>query len=86
LNTIYNIAYGESTSLNELVAVLKEELGKFDTKILAVKPNYGAERLGDIPHSLASIEKAKKVLGYNPEFDIKTGLKNAIKWYYENLK
>lgn len=86
LNTIYNIAFGNSTSLNELVTILKEELGKFDAKILSVEPNYGSERLGDIPHSLASIEKAKKVLGYNPEFDIKTGLKNAIKWYYENLK
>ena len=85
LNTVYNVAYGTNTTLNELVAILKEELGKFDSGINDVKVVHGQERAGDIPHSLASIEKAKTMLGYNPEFDIKKGLNRAIKWYWENL-
>ena len=47
---------------------------------------HGPNRQGDVPHSLASIEKAKKLLGYDPQFDIKTGLKEAVSWYWNNLK
>lgn len=86
LNTVYNVAFGENTNLNELVAILKEELCVFDSQIREVEISYGPERAGDIPHSLASIAKAKTNLGYNPEFDIKNGLKKAIPWYWENLK
>jgi len=86
LNTVYNVAYGTNTSLNELVSILKTELGGFDNGIKNIEPTYGAERAGDIPHSLASIEKAKTMLGYKPEFDIKTGLNLAINWYWNNLK
>ncbi len=86
INTVYNVAYGSNTTLNKLVAILKEELGNFDSKIMEVEVIYGQERAGDIPHSLASIDKAKTMLGYNPEFDIKKGLNKAIKWYWENLK
>ena len=46
---------------------------------------YGSKRVGDIPHSHASIEKAKKNLNYNPQFSLETGLKEAVKWYWENL-
>ncbi len=86
LNTVYNVAYGNNTTLNELVAILKEGLGKFDPAINSVVVKHGQERAGDIPHSLASIDKAKTMLGYNPEFDIKKGLSRAIEWYWENLK
>jgi len=86
LNTVYNVAYGENTTLNQLVSVLKKELSEFDEKIANIEPVYGEERVGDIPHSLASIEKAKSKLGYNPPFDIKKGLAEAVKWYWENLK
>jgi UDP-N-acetylglucosamine 4-epimerase len=47
---------------------------------------YGPNRAGDIPHSLASIEKAKKQLNYNPKFSFQEGLKEAVSWYWENLK
>ncbi|MEA3444231.1 MAG: LPS biosynthesis protein WbpP, partial [Bacteroidota bacterium] len=50
-----------------------------------VKAKYGPERQGDVVHSLASIDKARNLLGYNPKFDIKKGLKEAVKWYWENL-
>lgn len=86
LNQVYNVAYGERTDLNELSHLLKEYLAEFDPEIKNVPIKYGPERKGDVPHSLASVDKAKKLLGYNPQFDIKTGLKEAVKWYWTNLK
>ncbi|MDY8136301.1 SDR family oxidoreductase [Aquimarina sp. 2201CG5-10] len=86
LNNVYNTAFGERTTLNELVTLLKEYLSDFDPAIKNVEVKNGPERRGDVPHSLASIEKAKTLLGYEPEFDIKSGLKEAVKWYWENLK
>ena len=47
---------------------------------------YGPVRKGDIPHSLASIDKARQLLGYDPRFNMKQGLREAVKWYWENLK
>ncbi|QLG46706.1 SDR family oxidoreductase [Costertonia aggregata] len=85
-NTVYNVAYGERTDLNELVELLKKYLSNFDPKIADVEVKYGPSRQGDVPHSLASIEKAKNILGYDPKFDIKSGLKEAVNWYWENLK
>lgn len=86
LNTVYNVAYGESTTLNELTNCLKEYASEYDAKIAAVPILYGPNRVGDIPHSLASIDKAKKLLNYNPQYSLKQGLKEAVKWYWENLK
>ncbi|MEC3966158.1 SDR family oxidoreductase [Flagellimonas halotolerans] len=85
-NTVYNVAYGERTTLNELVAMLKEYLSDFDSEIKNVNVEYGPNRKGDVPHSLASIEKAKTLLGYKPSYDIKSGLKEAVSWYWKNLK
>ena len=86
VNTVYNVAYGERTDLNELVALLKEYLSGFDNKIATVSVLHGPNRQGDVPHSLASIDKAKELLGYDPQFDIKLGLKEAVTWYWKNLK
>ncbi len=86
INTVYNTAYGERTDINELVGLLKEYLSAFDNKIAEVSVIYGPNRQGDVPHSLASIDKAKKLLDYDPQFDIKTGLKEAVNWYWNNLK
>lgn len=86
LNTVYNTAFGERTDLNELTQLLKEYLSEFDSEIKNIKNNYGPTRAGDVPHSLASIDKAKQLLGYDPKFDIKSGLKEAVQWYWENLK
>ncbi|MCG8581780.1 MAG: LPS biosynthesis protein WbpP, partial [Bacteroidales bacterium] len=58
----------------------------FDSEIAKVEIKYGPERAGDIPHSLASIAKASELLNYNPKYNIQTGLKEAIGWYWENLK
>ncbi len=86
LNTIYNTAYGDRTTLNQLTTYLKELLSRFDPEIIKVEVIHGPARNGDIPHSLASIEKAKTQLGYNPQFAMKEGLKEAVKWYWDNLQ
>lgn len=86
VNTVYNTAYGERTTLNQLVGYLKEFLSEYDRQIASVAVEYGPNRLGDIPHSLACIDKAKSLLGYSPRFNMRDGLKEAVKWYWENLK
>jgi UDP-N-acetylglucosamine 4-epimerase len=83
---IFNIAYGERTSINELFYILRDNLSLFDSKIAEVKPIYGQEREGDIAHSLSDISKARNLLGYTPEYSVKEGLEKASKWYWENLK
>ncbi|MDG1572741.1 SDR family oxidoreductase [Robiginitalea sp. M366] len=86
VNQVYNVAYGERTSLNELTELLKKYLSAFDPEIGKVEIVHGPERLGDIPHSLASVDKARSLLGYAPEFDINRGLQQAVSWYWENLQ
>ncbi|NQV77481.1 MAG: SDR family oxidoreductase [Lutibacter sp.] len=85
INTVYNVAYGDRNTLNDLMSYLKEYLSEFDSKIKEVKVIYGPIRKGDIPHSHASVEKAKKLLNYYPNFNLQKGLKEAVKWYYKNL-
>lgn len=86
VNTVYNTAVGDRTTLNQLVHYIKEGLTTYDEKIASVEIKYGSNRAGDIPHSLASIEKAERLLGYAPSHSIKQGLKEALAWYWENLK
>lgn len=86
VNTVYNTAYGDRNTLNDLVGYLKKYLTEFDAKIADVEIVYGANRVGDIPHSLASIDKAKTILGYTPKYSLQEGLKEAITWYWKNLK
>ena len=86
LNQIYNTAFGERTTLNQLVNYLREFLSEYDPQISTIEPTHGPNRLGDIPHSLASIEKAKKLLAYTPSYSMRDGLKEACRWYWENLQ
>jgi len=86
VNTVYNAAFGDRTTLNDLVRSLKQSLSNFDPKIAEVPIIFGPNRAGDIPHSLASISKAKDLLGYNPKFSMQEGLNEAVKWYWENLR
>jgi len=85
INTVYNVAFGDRNTLNELMSYLKDYLSEFDAKISEIEVVYGPNRAGDIPHSHASVEKAKKNLKYNPQFSLKQGLKEAVQWYWENL-
>ncbi|RTZ02909.1 SDR family oxidoreductase [Flavobacterium sp. RSP49] len=85
INTVYNTACGDRNTLNDLVGYLKDFLTKYDSEIANVTVVYGPNRAGDIPHSLASIDKAKALLGYNPKFGMQEGLKEAVHWYWDNL-
>ena len=84
-NQVFNVAYGDRTTLVELIDYLKKHLSKFDSKIQDVVVKHGPNRTGDIPHSLASIEKAQQLLGYEPQFNINQGLEKAVEWYWSNL-
>jgi UDP-N-acetylglucosamine 4-epimerase len=86
INTVFNTAFGDRNTLNNLIDYLKENLAQYDSKIKEVAVIYGPNRAGDIPHSLASIDKAKELLGYNPKFSLQEGLKQAISWYWETLR
>lgn len=85
LNQVYNVAHGERTTLKELFFSLRELAGKYDDRILTIEPEYGPAREGDIPHSLASIEKAGKLLGYAPVLNVRQGLEESVKWFWNNL-
>jgi UDP-N-acetylglucosamine 4-epimerase len=86
VNQVYNTACAERTTLNQLVDYLKEFLSKYDPEISNIEVIHGENRVGDIPHSLACIDKARNLLGYEPAFKFREGLKEAVKWYWENLK
>jgi UDP-N-acetylglucosamine 4-epimerase len=75
LNEVYNIAFGAQTSLNELFELIKELAGS------DLAPKYGPERKGDVKHSLADIGKAKSLLGYDPKFSMREGMKETFEWY-----
>lgn len=75
----FNIAYGGREYLIDIYYGLTEALG------VDIEPNFGLERAGDIKHSNADISKAKQLLGYEPEYSFKDGIKLAIEWYKENL-
>lgn len=85
VNTVYNVAYGDRNTLNDLVGYLKKYLSDLDDNVKSIEVIHGPNRLGDIPHSHASIDKAKKLLNYNPKFSLQKGLEEAVKWYWENL-
>lgn len=84
-NTVYNIAFGERTTLLELFNLIQQNLIRFDSEISSIEPEYGQFRTGDIPHSLADISKARTLLGYNPEYNIASGIAAATEWYWNNL-
>jgi UDP-N-acetylglucosamine 4-epimerase len=84
VNTVYNVAYGEQSSLNQLVQLLKKYLSVSDPSIEGIKVKYGPNREGDIQHSLASVEKAKKNLNYLPGYNFEEGLRIAVEWYKVN--
>lgn len=86
INQIYNTACGERTTLNQLVNYLKEYLSMFDNEVKNIKIIHGPTRTGDIPHSLACIDKAKSLLEYDPQFPMKRGLRESVAWYWNNLK
>ena len=86
LNTVYNTAYGETTTLTDLVKYMKTYLSEYDPTIKSIEIKNRPTRVGDVPHSLASIEKATRLLNYRPQFSLREGLQESIRWYWENTK
>ena len=84
-SNIYNVAFGERTSLNELFLLLKDNL-KSHNIIYEKEPIYESFRSGDVRHSLASITKISSNLGYSPYYDISNGIKKSIGWYVDSVK
>ncbi len=78
---VYNVAVGDRTSLNTLFASIQENLLELVGSHDKVNPNYRDFRAGDVRHSLADINKAKKLLGYSPEYSVRAGLDKATDWY-----
>lgn len=86
VNQVFNIAFGGNTTLIELFNFLKENLSNFDQDIKSIEPIFGPYRPGDIPHSQASIEKAKQLMNYNPKYSASKGFELACGWYWNNIK
>jgi UDP-N-acetylglucosamine 4-epimerase len=86
INQVFNVAYGGNTTLNELFETLRNNLAKYKPEIGTLQPIYGPYRKGDIPHSQASIEKAKKIINYQPKYSAPAGFELACEWYWNNLK
>ncbi|MBC7915791.1 MAG: NAD-dependent epimerase/dehydratase family protein, partial [Pyrinomonadaceae bacterium] len=81
INQVYNVAYGERTTLNQLLESLMNNLSTYDPEIKSIEISYGPLRNGDIPHSLASVDKAVQLLDYQPRYSIDIGLKEAVSYY-----
>ena len=84
-NQVYNVAYGERKDLNTLFNLIKNELSKRIPEIKNIDALYGDARKGDVKHSLADISKAKRLLDYNPQFDLEEGMSLAIDWYIQSI-
>jgi len=86
LNQFYNVANGSRVSILEMTNLARNFVSKYDRKIKNVEIIFGKERKGDVPHSLASIEKARKLLGYDPKIDFERGLLKTVEWFWKNKK
>lgn len=84
-NQAYNVACGDSVNLNEMTSLLRGYLAEKDPEIARVNPQHGPNRAGDIPHSMASVGKAVRLLGYKPQVLFSEGLRRAVEWYVDNL-
>lgn len=84
-NRVYNVAYGQRTTLNELFGYIRDEVSRHNPAVGGVSPVYREFRAGDVRHSVADISRAKNYLGFDPAFAPKEGLRLAGDWYFKNL-
>ncbi len=84
-NTIYNVAVGQSTTLNELFTLIREEVARHKPEVATATAQHRDFRSGDVRHSLADISRATNLLGYAPEFSVREGLRMAGDWYAAHL-
>ncbi len=81
---VYNVAYGQRTTLNELYRMIRERVATEHPACSDKEPVYRDFRAGDVRHSLADISKSEELLGYSPEYSVSSGLDEAARWYLEN--
>lgn len=86
LNTVYNVAFGERTDLNQLFDLIREEVSRHKPEAATAKPEHREFRFGDVRHSLADISRAHTRLGYEPAYSVRQGLRLSGDWYAANLK
>ena len=86
INQVYNTAVGDQITIKQMAELIREELSSFNKSILKIPIVFGPNRDGDIPHSMASIEKAKALLNYSPSHSFKQGIEDSLEWFYNNLK
>ncbi len=84
-NTVYNVAFGERTTLNDLFCLVRDEVCRFQPEAATAKPSYRDFRPGDVRHSLANITKANTLLGYAPQYNIREGMRLAGDWYHKHI-
>jgi len=82
---VFNVAYGQRTSLNELFALIRDEAVKFNPGCADAAPSYRDFRAGDVRHSLADISRSRALLGYDPAYGVREGLARAGQWYARHL-
>lgn len=81
---VYNVAFGQRTTLNELYQMIRERVARVHPECNSREPVYRDFRAGDVRHSLADISKSEQLLGYTPEYSVRDGLDEAARWYLEN--
>ncbi len=82
---VYNVAFGQRTSLNELFLLIRERVAPYHAAAAAAKPVHRDFRPGDVRHSLADIGKARDLLGYEPAYSVRDGLDKAARWYIDRF-
>nr|WP_321464941.1 NAD-dependent epimerase/dehydratase family protein [uncultured Desulfobulbus sp.] len=85
-DNVYNVAFGERTTLNELYRLIQERVAAQYPAVAQANPVYREFRAGDVRHSLANIGKAHQLIGYHPGFSVRDGLDKAAQWYIERFK
>ena len=85
INQVFNTAVGDRITIKKMAETIKKGLTKYKKEVFEIPLKFGPERLGDIPHSQASIEKAKKLLDYSPTHTFEEGIEASLEWYYNNL-
>jgi UDP-N-acetylglucosamine 4-epimerase len=85
LNQVYNVAHGERTTLNELFELIQQRVCAILPATREMRPTYRDFRPGDVRHSQADISKARRLLGYEPNYSVKDGLDQAAEWYVRRL-
>ncbi len=86
VNQVYNVAYGDRTTLVDLIEIIRTALVEHDEEIAHVDLEFGPSRQGDVRDSLADVSKAKDLLGYNPTHSLKQGIEEAMNWYWNSLR